>query len=99
VAEWLQQNFFPVIEGTWATSPERDIGQAFVQADETLLQAKVGRDSPTALDDGTFVSDADINGFCLKGGFFGAFGERGVGGSKCGATCALAMVIKVTKTC
>jgi protein phosphatase 1K len=68
VAEWLQQNFFPVIEGTWATSPERDIGQAFVQADETLLQP--------------------------KGGFFGAFGERGVGGSKCGATCALAMVIK-----
>ena len=42
VAEWLQQNFFPVIEGTWATSPERDIGQAFVQADETLLQPKVG---------------------------------------------------------
>lgn len=29
-----------------------------------------------------------------KGGFFGAMGERGVGGSKCGATCALALVFK-----
>lgn len=35
---------------------------------------------------------------CMKGGFFGAFGERGVGGSKCGATCALVLVIKVIKT-
>ena len=31
----------------------------------------------------------------LQGGFFGAMGERGVGGSKCGATCALALVIEV----
>lgn len=30
-----------------------------------------------------------------KGGFFGAMSERGVGGSKCGATCALALVLKV----
>ncbi len=29
-----------------------------------------------------------------KGGFFGAMGERGVGGSKCGATCALALVLQ-----
>ena len=43
MAEWLQQNFFPMIESTWATSPERDVGQAFVQADEILLQPKVGR--------------------------------------------------------
>jgi hypothetical protein len=43
VAEWLQQNFFPVIESNWATSPERDVMQAFVQADETLLQPKVGQ--------------------------------------------------------
>lgn len=27
-----------------------------------------------------------------RGGFFGAMGERGVGGSKCGATAAVAMV-------
>lgn len=30
-----------------------------------------------------------------KGGFFGAMSERGIGGSKCGATCALALVLKV----
>jgi len=29
-----------------------------------------------------------------KGGFFGAMSERGIGGSKCGATCALALVLK-----
>lgn len=66
VAEWLQQNFFQIVDSKWATSPERDIEQAFIEADEILLQP--------------------------KGGFFGAFGERGVGGSKCGATCALALV-------
>ena len=27
-------------------------------------------------------------------GFFGAFGERGLGGSKCGSTCALALLVQ-----
>ena len=71
MAEWLQQNFFPVIEGTWATSPERDIDQAFVQADETLLQPKVSRFCvpATVLCHCASVSAADTNRACLPEGW------------------------------
>lgn len=35
---------------------------------------------------------ADRKLLAPKGGFFGSFGERGVGGSKCGATGVVAML-------
>lgn len=43
MAEWLQQNFFPLIESKWGTAPERDVDEAFIEADEILLQQKVRR--------------------------------------------------------
>lgn len=38
---------------------------------------------------------ADKKLLAPKGGFFGAMGERGVGGSKCGATGVVALVYSV----
>ena len=38
---------------------------------------------------------ADAKILAPKSGFFGAMGERGLGGSKCGATAAVALVFQV----
>ena len=38
---------------------------------------------------------ADAKVLQPKSGFFGAMGERGLGGSKCGATAAIALVYEV----
>ena len=40
---------------------------------------------------------ADARVLQPKSGFFGALGERGLGGSKCGATAAIALILKVSQ--
>jgi protein phosphatase 1L len=67
-AEWLKDNLYPVIEGSWsAARPEAAITEAFLSADKVLLSARTG---------------------------FLGMGERGVGGSKCGATAATALLYR-----
>ena len=41
---------------------------------------------------GRLPTQADRRLLAPKGGFFGGMGERGVGGSKCGATAAVALL-------
>ncbi|KAL3161417.1 hypothetical protein ABBQ32_010307 [Trebouxia sp. C0010 RCD-2024] len=67
-SDWLERNFADCLGEQWSDgqSPERDVTQAFLQADKALLAPKKG--------------------------VFGGFGERGIGGSKCGATGAVAVV-------
>ncbi|KAK9904264.1 hypothetical protein WJX75_008050 [Coccomyxa subellipsoidea] len=70
-ADWLEKNLINYIEKFWqakSSSAESDIADAFIKADERLLQP--------------------------KSGFFGGMGERGVGGSKCGSTAAVALAFR-----
>ena len=63
-----------------------------------LDKAWTGGAAPIAAITDAFLA-ADRKVLAPKQGFFGAMGERGIGGSKCGATGAVALLYKVRNNC
>ena len=89
-SDWLARNFEDYIVKHWqgGDNAASAITEAFLQA-STWLKCSLHKmlsvtQSPS--DKCWFCSQADTRLLATKGGFFGSMGERGIGGSKCGAT-------------